>query len=394
MRVVFTEDSAQKPARIGIFPWERAVNRRGGAPWYGGSLGDTATRTRSPLHIMAEPTQTGSLTPAPSKFSARRITDNLSHPPSHQTASCPPMINGTHLESAAERALRDCRLPPGVERITPTYYQPANSSGSSHPPTNSHILHRAPRDEQPPSVVERTTPTYSQPASSPGQSYQPTKYSRVPEKPPRDGRPLPEGEGTTPTYYQPFNPLGPSHRPTKHARVPKKAPREERPPPVLRRIAPAPYQPANLPGPSCREFEFVHASHRAPPDPSETPHEERPPPVVEKVTPTKHRPTNPPGPSHQESKSVHASYRAPPDPSEAPREEQPREEQHRKERHCEEQSLGFGTIVLANPPGPTNPPAKSGPGPNMSINFTQKIPTIVRSKKISHLFTNHPAILV
>jgi len=141
------------------------------------------------------------------------------------------MTNGTHLESASERAPRDYRPPPGVENGTLTYYQPPPAAVERDTPTYSQ-----PHDERPPAPVERTTPTHRQPAYPPKPPRGECKFVHFTYKPPSDERPPPTNspgpsnightpedgsrDGRPPGFgrimlarHQPANPLGPTNPP-------------------------------------------------------------------------------------------------------------------------------------------------------------------------------------
>ena len=182
-------------------------------------------------------------------------------PSPHQTETWPCKRDGAIMASNPDRAPRNYQPPSGVERITPTYHQPANSLGLSHLPTKyPQIQDKVPHDERPPPAAERITPTYYQPTNPPGPSHRQTKSHHLPDEALRDER-SPPVERITPTYYQPANPPVPSHPskkcqptnppkpphpPTKSARVPEKAP-HERPATVLKWILPAESAPVHAP---------------------------------------------------------------------------------------------------------------------------------------------------
>ena len=209
-------------------------------------------------------------------------------------------------------------------------------------------------------------PTESRPPTTNG-----TPLASPPDRAPRDCQPPPRVERVTPSKHQPYNPLGLSRRPTKYTHIPDKAPHDERPPPGVEKITPK-HQPANRPGPSHRPTQYTPVPDKAP--------RERPPPVAETTTPTYYQPANPPEPPHRPVKFARVR-------NVAPRDDRP---------------PAFGRIVFAknqsaNPPRPTDPPAESAPvlpSNNMPVNFTRRVPAVVRPKMLSYPFANNSLIIV
>ena len=222
----FTESSAQKPMWIGVLAWERPLIHRGSSMVRELSM-SWRTRTHSPPYKTTEPSDGTPHSPPPSPLLDALPISSAMFPSSNQTESWPRKRDGAILASVPDKSPRDYQLAPGVERITPTYYQPTNPSEPSHRSTKcAHGPDKAPHDERPLPVDERMTQSYHKQASPPEPSHRPTKYAQATGEAPRD-EPPPVVETITP--IEPVNPPGPSYQSYKLVHVPGEVPCIERP---------------------------------------------------------------------------------------------------------------------------------------------------------------------